>query len=267
MQKSKDFIRTRFTADVLQDAVDTIDKLPSNEDEHLRYSGLSVEHDDDSQWQYDDPAEFYADYRKYKKTANMNIYKGVYTLRLYAREYDSTIIVSANHRANIEDVFNVFEASRETCALPPPEPEPSISPSPVEPTIFIGHGGNSQWRELKDHLVDKQGYRVEAFETGARTGHVIRDILDDMVNKSSFAVLVLTAEDEQANGELRARQNVIHEAGIFQGRLGFARAIMLIEAGVEEFSNAQGVQYVRFSKDNIKETYGEVIATLRREFG
>ncbi len=87
-----------------------------------------------------------------------------------------------------------------------------------------------------------------------------------MVAKSSFAVLIMTGEDEQADGERRARQNVIHEAGLFQGRLGFARAILLLEEGVEEFSNVQGVQYIRFSKGNIKETFGEVLATLRREF-
>jgi predicted nucleotide-binding protein len=42
---------------------------------------------------------------------------------------------------------------------------------------------------------------------------------------------------------------------------------MLLEENVEEFSNVQGVQYIRFSKNNIKETFGEVLATLRREFG
>jgi predicted nucleotide-binding protein len=83
-----------------------------------------------------------------------------------------------------------------------------------------------------------------------------------MVDKSSFATLVMTAEDEQSDGGMRARQNVIHEAGLFQGRLGFPRAILLIEEGVEEFSNVQGVQYIRFAKNNIKETFGEVLATL-----
>jgi predicted nucleotide-binding protein len=120
---------------------------------------------------------------------------------------------------------------------------------------------------LKDHLQDKHGYTIEAYETGARSGHCIRDILEEMAAKSSFAILGMTAEDEQADGVHRARQNVVHEAGLFQGRLGFARAIMLLEDGVEEFSNVQGVQYIRFARGNIKESYGEVLATLRREFG
>lgn len=40
----------------------------------------------------------------------------------------------------------------------------------------------------------------------------------------------------------------------------------MLEKGVEEFSNVQGVQYISFARQNIKETFGEVLATLRREF-
>lgn len=75
----------------------------------------------------------------------------------------------------------------------------------------------------------------------------------------------MTAEDEQANGQMRARQNVVHEAGLFQGRLGFPRAIILLQEGVENLSNLDGVQYLRFSH-TIKETFGDVVATIKREF-
>ena len=77
----------------------------------------------------------------------------------------------------------------------------------------------------------------------------------------------MTAEDKTADGGMRARQNVIHEIGLFQGRLGFSRAIVLIEGDTELFSNLQGVHQLRYSPGNIKETYGDILATLRREFG
>lgn len=146
-----------------------------------------------------------------------------------------------------------------------PEPEPYIPPPPV---VFIGHGGASPvWRELQGHLRDQQGYQVEAFEAGARSGHHIRDILDEMAGNSMFAVLVMTGEDEQADGTMRARENVVHEAGLFQGRLGFSRAVILLEEGVKPFSNLAGVQYIPFPKGHIRAAYGDVLATLRREFG
>lgn len=87
-----------------------------------------------------------------------------------------------------------------------------------------------------------------------------------MANKSSFAILVMTGEDEDKDGKLKARPNVIHEIGLFQGRLGFSRAIVLLEDETEEFSNLFGIQQLRFSKGNIKEVFGDVLATLKREF-
>ena len=59
---------------------------------------------------------------------------------------------------------------------------------------------------------------------------------------------------------------VIHELGLFQGRLGFTRAIVLLEEGVKEFSNILGINQLRFAKGRIKETFGDVLATIRREF-
>lgn len=59
-----------------------------------------------------------------------------------------------------------------------------------------------------------------------------------MMDAAVIAFLVLTGGDEQPGGRLQARMNVAHEAGLFQGRLGFTRAIVLLEEGCEEFSNA-----------------------------
>jgi len=119
---------------------------------------------------------------------------------------------------------------------------------------------------LKDHLHDKHGFDVDHYEHGARAGLTIKEVLDDMLTSSSFALLVLTGEDEDVEGKLHARENVIHELGLFQGYLGWKRAIILLEEGVEEFSNIHGINQIRFQKGNIKETFGEVLATIKREF-
>jgi predicted nucleotide-binding protein len=51
------------------------------------------------------------------------------------------------------------------------------------------------------------------------------------------------------------RMNVIHEAGLFQGRLGFTRAIVMLEEGCEEFSNIEGLGQIRFPNNNIKAAF------------
>ena len=260
MRKDKVYEQTRFNVDVLVEAVAVFKSIAERNDINLNGEMFEVDHDD-STWAYDSFEEFVADLRKYSGHALCKFYGGNMDLSVYFRPRNASVNVKMSTRPDIEEVFNVFEKYSAESKL---DPVPKAPKSP--PVIFIGHGRSGAWRDLKDHLHEKHGYIVEAYETGARAGHTIRDILEDMVSKSSFALLVLTGEDSLSDGSKRARQNVIHEAGLFQGKLGFPRAILLLEEGVEEFSNVQGVQYIRFSHGNIKETYGEILATLRREF-
>lgn len=77
--------------------------------------------------------------------------------------------------------------------------------------------------------------------------------------------MILTAEDELSDGKMQARLNVAHEAGLFQGRLGFTRAIILLEEGCEEFSNISGLGQIRFPKGNLKQAFDEIRQVLERE--
>ena len=260
MKKNKEYFDTRFAANVLREAMQIARERAERANVKLSESLLKVNHND-SLWNYDTVDEFFADFRKYSDYAYFSIYGGEFHLSTSFTSRKSTVSMKAPTRVDIEAVFEVFEKHAAQSKLPP-ESQP---PKPM-PTVFIGHGQSHAWRDLKDHLQDKHGVPIEAYETGARAGHSIRDILEEMVGRSSFAILVMTGEDEQVDGALRARQNVIHEAGLFQGRLGFTRAILLLEEGVDEFSNVSGVQYIGFAKGNIKETFGEILATLRREF-
>lgn len=133
------------------------------------------------------------------------------------------------------------------------------------PIVFLGHGGSPQWRELEGY-VTQLGYVVEAFETLPRAGYTIKEVLDEMMQKSDIAILLMTAEDEQGDGTVRARQNVVHETGLFQGHLGFKRTIVVLEEGTTDFSNIAGLQEIRYASGNIRETFGDVASTLLREF-
>jgi predicted nucleotide-binding protein len=58
-----------------------------------------------------------------------------------------------------------------------------------------------------------------------------------MLNKTCFALLVMTAEDAHDDGKTHARENVVHEIGLVQGRLGFRKSIIVRQNGTAEFSN------------------------------
>ena len=272
MKKSRTYKQVKFAPDVLRAGVDRLRSVAGLQEPNGEAHTEFCVYFDDESWQYDTEAEFFADYRR-DHTGSIFSYTyydrssepaQCYRLRLSSNSRETDVTVEGPRRAYIDAVFAIFDDTEERSRLPSPAIEDA---PPRRPTIFIGHGRDTQWRDLKDHLNDKHGYDVQAYETGARAGHTIRDILDDLVRTSSFALLVLTGEDETAGGGLRARQNVVHELGLFQGKLGFTRAIALLEEGTEEFSNIHGINQVRFSRGNIREVFGEVLATLRREFG
>ncbi len=131
--------------------------------------------------------------------------------------------------------------------------------------IFIGHGHSLQWREFKDFLSDRLGLDWDEFNRVPVAGVPNTIRLAQMLDQACMAFLILTAEDEDADGTLHARMNVVHEAGLFQGRLGFERAIILLEEGCEAFSNIEGLGQIRFPRGEISATFEKVRKVLERE--
>lgn len=131
--------------------------------------------------------------------------------------------------------------------------------------IFIGHGQSPFWRELKDFISERLVLPCDEFNRVPVAGVTNIARLAQMLDQASFAFLVMTTEDEQADGNLHARMNVIHEVGLFQGRLGFGRAIVLLEEGCAEFSNIQGLGQIRFPEGNISAVFEQVRRVLERE--
>ena len=257
MQKSKIYNFAKFSSETLKVAIEKIEQI-TNFPPKLTHATVA---NGEEEWSFDNVSDFYEAYRTSQNLCHLSCKFGddeTFTVVRYSN-LSSEIAVKSNSRQIIQEIFSLFEEKLNQSKVPIPELHTERT------SIFIGHGRSKQWRDLKDHLQDKHGYQISAYETGARAGHVIRDIIGELADKANMAFLVLTAEDEQSDGKFHARQNVIHETGLFQGRLGFTKAIVLLEDGTEAFSNLQGIDQIRFSKGNIKETFGEVLATIKRE--
>jgi predicted nucleotide-binding protein len=136
---------------------------------------------------------------------------------------------------------------------------------PLQSRIFIGHGRAAIWRTLALFLRERLSLEYEEFNREPAAGLSTVERLEEMLGHVSFALIVFTGEDEGADGSLRARENVVHEAGLFQGRLGFKRAIILLEDGCNEFSNIQGLGQIRFPRGDIEKSYEEIRGVLERE--
>lgn len=135
----------------------------------------------------------------------------------------------------------------------------------VGTNVFIGHGRSLQWRTLKDFIKDRMGLPYDEFNRVPVAGVTNTGRLSEMLDAAAIAFVVMTAEDEMVDGATQARMNVVHEAGLFQGRLGFTRAILLLEEGCAEFSNIQGLGQIRFPKGNIGAAFEEIRLVLERE--
>jgi hypothetical protein len=128
--------------------------------------------------------------------------------------------------------------------------------------VFIGHGRSPVWRELKDFLQDSLHLTIDEFTRVPIAGVATSNRLEEMLEDAAFAFLILTAEDEAADGKLHARENVVHEAGLFQGKLGFKKAILLLEDTCEKFSNIEGLGYIPFPTGKIRAAFEDIRKVL-----
>jgi hypothetical protein len=135
----------------------------------------------------------------------------------------------------------------------------------VGTNVFIGHGRSRVWKDLKDFVQDRLHLPWDEFNRVPVAGLANTLRLSQMLDDAAIAFLILTGEDEQADSKIHARMNVVHEVGLFQGRLGFEKAIVLLEDGCEEFSNINGLGQIRFPKGNITAAFEEIRRVLERE--
>jgi predicted nucleotide-binding protein len=114
--------------------------------------------------------------------------------------------------------------------------------------VFVSHGHNELLRlKLKNFVEQRLHRRAVVLAEQPSRGMTIVEKLERASVDCSSAVVLLTCDDETAAGGFRPRQNVIHEIGFFQGRYGRKNVVLLVEEGVELFSNISGIVTIEFS--------------------
>jgi len=68
----------------------------------------------------------------------------------------------------------------------------------------------------------------------------------------------MTKDDVQEDAGVRARQNVVHEIGFFQGKYGRQNVVLLAERGVEIFSNISGILRIEFDADHFEAVFDQL---------
>ena len=128
--------------------------------------------------------------------------------------------------------------------------------------IFLSFGHNKLIRlELEKFVESRLGISTIVLEDLPNQGLTIVEKLEKAAKQCSFALILLTKDDEQKNDAVRARQNVIHELGFFQGKYGRKNVVLLAEKGVELFSNISGIVRIEFEAAHFE----SIFDPLRRE--
>ena len=68
-----------------------------------------------------------------------------------------------------------------------------------------------------------------------------------------------------ADGRARADQNVVYQAGFFQGKYGFGRVALVAEEGCDGFSNIAGIVRLDFRSPQVDATFIDLRGMFQRE--
>ncbi len=125
--------------------------------------------------------------------------------------------------------------------------------------VFISHGHDEDCLfKLRTFLKERLNCDPVVLKLMPDNGLTIVEKLEKYGRDCSFAIILMTGDDETKNGGIRARQNVIHELGFFHGAIGREKVLLCKEAGVELFSNISGLLYIEFEKGRIENILEDV---------
>jgi len=129
--------------------------------------------------------------------------------------------------------------------------------------IFISHGRSKEWYKLQAYLEKDLEFMTLELAQEANLGRTILQKLWEEAQRCSIAIIVMTGDDIVDGNEIRARENVMHEIGFFQGLYGLGNIVLLHEEGTNIPSNIHGLVYIPFPKDTIEATFGAVMRELK----
>ena len=129
--------------------------------------------------------------------------------------------------------------------------------------IFISHGKNPEWFAVQRFVEDRFASPVYSFESAPWGGHELSEALSKNLERCSLSVCVLTAEDFTGDGRKFARQNVIHEVGLFQGQHGFDRVVLLVEEGCDFVPQAAAPHTIQFPQNQIYQAFYQLAEIIK----
>ena len=125
------------------------------------------------------------------------------------------------------------------------------------------HGRAHEWYAVKDYIESDVQLKTAELAQQPNMGRTVIEKLLDTADDCDSAVIVMTGDDVDDQGEARVRENVMHEIGFFQGRYGRDRVILLHEDNVNIPTNLSGVVYSAFPKGRVNVCFHLLMRELK----
>ena len=136
---------------------------------------------------------------------------------------------------------------------------------PVARGVFLVHHQSPHRTVVRRFIEEDCGLPVYELTSADIAGSGFAALLGEQAPRCGFAVCLLGNDETMADGRTRADQNIVYQAGFFQGRYGFGRVALLSEEGCEGFSNVAGIVHLDFPRAQVAVTFMELRRMLQRE--
>ena len=113
--------------------------------------------------------------------------------------------------------------------------------------VFIVHGHDNALKQEVARMIEKQGLEAIILSEQANRGKTIIEKFEEHSDVGA-AICLFTGDDygkakDATSENLRARQNVVFEAGYFMGKLGRENVVLIANPDIEIPSDLKGVVY------------------------
>lgn len=113
--------------------------------------------------------------------------------------------------------------------------------------VFIVHGHDNALKQEVARMVEKQGLEAIILSEQANRGKTIIEKFEEYSDVGA-TICLFTGDDygkakDATSENLRARQNVVFEAGYFMGKLGRENVVLIANPDIEIPSDLKGVVY------------------------
>lgn len=175
--------------------------------------------------------------------------KNSYTLMVQTASTTNTERSAARKRGVLRAI-SMLKAAQTEIELVGGTPAPKAGTVPTGTEVFIVHGHSEGRKNAVARFVrNLTGNEPIILHEQASSGKTVIEKFESHAGSAGYAVVLATGDDfgraaSDETEQLRARQNVIFEAGYFFGALGRSKVALLYDKGVERPSDTNGIVHI-----------------------